>query len=402
MIFNLNPDFLITSYHIEEYTDHQLIVRQLFDAPLLENLLASEIYQKRSDLMKPLTAGADVIESKAVIMTDYILRFQEEMKRALNKLRCDPDVMGYHRLFFQNKAIIVYGLMFNRIEPENIKKYSIRSPKFSKHLVKTFGERSAIVALFNDRPRPEKLDETEHVVNNEYKVVVSLLAANVMKMSAENAFSTCQNYTYDEREDLDNLQSLPSSVNDKYMAIAYLVEESDTYEAPYMLARVLLAPHQYGDHLFYIAHNAYQDEAEHGELLIGGLKALYGKRILFTHEMYKVEGDINQNQLMYDYPLCVSFNYGEATCDCYLCEGSGEVEAEVKAFRGYTFFTDCPECEGEGSVENEDYESYSSSPYINESKYIHYRDNVKYTEVPNEILESILCAESMESGTKTA
>lgn len=396
--FRVNPAAVLDVYHVDESEDMELIDDQLNNAPLFHGIYPRMIYRRRAPIMYKLTNGAEVLEAQAVEFSDYMTRFIREVENALQELYYNMTYTDFERMaqFWRNSAAMRRGVTENRISAEDMAAHGIRSPKFSKHLVRTFGERSTVVRLFNDRPKAEEVEkETPRVIEGK-KVIVSNLAANVMKMSAENAFSSCQNFTYEDICDLDYLQCLPSSVHDETMAIAYIVDEEEDYRNPYMLARYLIAPHVYNGQTFFIAHNLYYDEQENAKVLKASLKNLYGGRILFADEMYNSGQEMAEYRHAYGYNLVVYFDYD---MDCYMCEGSGEVEAVVR-WHDYHFTTDCPICEGSG--ENPDGGEYGSLPYIDNRSFVKYEYGEKVTRADESKLMQVLADELDEQQELTA
>lgn len=384
--FKINAAAVINTFTVSEAEDMAQIREQLYDAPLFSSLSSRDMYKKRAPIMYHLTNGAEVLEAKAVIVSDYLTRFRRQLDIALDDLYCKvtyADWIGLTR-FWRNDSIIRRGVLENKISPEAMEAFSIRSPKFSKHLIKTFGEKSEIVKLFNDRPKAADIEKQTAKVIEGKKIIVSNLACNVMKMTAGNAFSSCQDYTYEDIDDLGYLQRLPSSVHDETMSIAYLVDESDSYEHPYMLARVLISPLEYNGNLFYIGFNLYGNDGN-AEVLKSSLKNLYGERFLFADDMYNTD-DMHEWEYSYDYKLRVDFEYEEY---CYLCEGSGEVTATVR-YHDYEFECECPHCEGKGRDSGE----YGDYPYVNNRSFINYGYYRKTTYADKKVLDAILTAEA--------
>ena len=337
--------------------------------------------------MYHLTNGAEVLEAKAVSVSDYFTRFRRQLAISLNDLCRKLTYSECRELvrFWENDSIIRRGVLENKIAPEVMEEFSIRSPKFSKHLIKTFGEKSEIVKIFNDRPKAADIEKQTAEVVEGKKVIVSNLASNVMKMTAGNAFSSCQDYTSDDVGDLGHLQKLPSAVHDETLSIAYLVDEDESYDHPYMLARVLISPLVYNGNLFFIGYNLYGDNGN-DEILKSSLRNLYGSRILFAGDMYNTD-TMHEWEYKYDYGLVVCFEYEE---ECYLCEGSGEVVATVRYY-GYEFTCDCPHCDGKGH--SPDSGEYGSYPYINNPAFVRYVGNSKVTRADKKTLDAILAEE---------
>ena len=384
--FRVNAAAVINTFTVSEAEDMAQIREQLYDAPLFCSLSARDIYKKRAPIMYHLTNGAEVLEAMAVSVSDYFTRFRRQLEIALNDLYHETTYADWMELirFWRNDSIIRRGILENKIAPEVMEAFSIRSPKFSKHLIKTFGEKSEIVKLFNDRPKAADIEKQTAEVVEGKKVIVSNLASNVMKMTAGNDFSSCQDYTYDDISDLGYLQKLPSAVHDETMSIAYLVDESDSYEHPYMLARVLISPLEYNGNLFYIGFNLYGNNGN-AEVLKSSLKNLYGERFLFADDMYNTE-NMHEWEYSYDYKLRVDFEYEEY---CYLCEGSGEVTATVR-YHDYEFECECPHCEGKGRECGE----YGDYPYVNNASFVRYGYYRKTTYADKKVLDAILTAEA--------
>lgn len=388
--FHVNKDVVIATHHVEEYEDKKQISEQLEEAPLLASLSVDDMYAKRASIMYHLTDGAEVLEAKAVMLSDYFTRFMRQLSIALDELKRRVGYFDYiekYGFWFGVKDRILRGVLYNNISPEDMETYNIRSPKFSKYLIKTFGEKSEIVKLFNDRPKADQTEQVTPQVIKDMKVVVSNLACNVMKMTAHNAFNSCQDYTYDSYDSLETLDSLPSSVHDETLSIAYLTYAYEDYMFPTMKARILISPFEYKGNLFYVGYNLYgrRDDAD---LLVSSLKYLYGDRFLFARDLYRTD-DMVTWQYDYGYTLRVDFYHDTP---CYLCEGNGTVRATVREY-DYDFICECPRCEGVGKDYDGDWGSY---PYVNESSYIYYRGNAKEVEVDRKILERILEEESQE------
>jgi hypothetical protein len=393
--FRINASAVLNTFTVTPDEDRQIISEQLDDAPLFCNLSSYDLYTKRAPIMYQLTNGAEVLEAKAVLYSDYLTRFRRAMSEALDNFYCTMTFHDWRKFvrFWDNDSILRKGIIENRIAPEVMEEFGIRSPKFSKHLIKTFGEKHEIVKLFNDRPKADMIEKIEREELPQYKVVVSQLAANVMKMTAGNDFSSCQDYTTSDPEDLEYLQKLPSSVNDETISIAYLVEADESYEHPRMLARVLLSPHEYYGQLFFIGWNIYGKETN-AAILKASLRNLYGERILFADELYYTD-DMHEWDYEYDYDLVVRFDYTEF---CMECDGDGQIVVR-NIHTDNEFTVDCPVCDGDGERYSE---RFGQSPYVNNGGFISYLyGGIKVTRVDRKVLNSIL-KEEQQKKTQTA
>lgn len=365
---SINHNFIINHFQAEEGADKRQVSRQLTDAPLFSEISSSDIYMKRHNMNYAATNGADALELKAVEFSDFLTRFFNEVRRAANSAWAGEWKGNPYRydwsMFFESKSNMLNALQNNKIDSEWMEKLGVRSPKFSKFLIKAFGEKATVVRMFNDRPSADELSKQEHEEVEGLKVVMSNLASNVMKMTADNAFGSCQNYTYTDFDSLEHLSCLPSSVNDETMSIAYICGMDEDIMHPYMKARILIKTMEFQGKLFLYGFNAYGN-SEYIKLIHSSLRAAYGDRYIWEGDNYH-NGNMYTFTHEYDYDVAVSFD-AAIERSCYLCEGDGEVTATVR-WTDYEFTTECPECEGSGESDEPDYENFESYPYINGSR----------------------------------
>jgi hypothetical protein len=387
----INSDLIFNRAYMSEEDDKKQIRYQLQDAPLLASLRVNDLYIKRTEKNYLMTDNVPAIEAYAVTFSDYIERFNNMIQRELNNWdvsKNDLQLVNHEkaRLFFKDVTAVKQGLIFNTISAEHMEKHGIKSPKFSKHLIKTFGEKSLIASLFNIRPSADDLTKLDMQKVDGLKVVVSNLACNVMKMTANNNFSSCQNYTYSDFDSLEHLSCLPSSVHDESLSIAYLCRISEDIKEPKMISRLLLKPIEYNGKMFIFGYNGYGDYAH----IVSTLKVIYGKR--FIHESETgIRGATHEHTHKYNYTVNVDVEYeGESTCDCYMCEGSGNVTVTVK-YDGYEFETTCPNCDGNGYVDNDNYdnETFCNNPYVNGSNVDYDYGSCTVTMMEDDLIEAL-------------
>jgi len=399
---SLLPYIAIAHEHIIDKTNvstqNELLrlTSQLSDS-VFTNLCARDLHTRRHEMNYALTDGHDYIQLPEIKMSDFVERFKVAMHHEVEN--AFPAMSYYERSlneegeqlykertkwrrFFLSDAVIMSGLEDNIIPSEWLEYANIRSPKFSKALYQKFGEKSVIVRMFNDRPKKEDFAKMEATVIEGRKVILSNLSHHVMKMTYGNHFSSCQDYS----EASEHLLSLPASVRDETMSIAYICNENEDDDCPDMDGRILIKTMEYKGKLFFVGWNGYGDYAT----IIDTLKTVYGNRFIFERDIYQ---DTPENMFKYEHEHDTEFTIhaeiGSGSCECYLCEGSGEVEVAVVG-DGYRFHTECPRCEGSGEdEEEEDFYSGDHCPYVNGwAVSYNWRGDSSTVYVPLQVLEA--------------
>jgi hypothetical protein len=349
---------------------------------------AHDITRERSSLFIPFfPASSNLFEIIAGVKSTYTKRLRDLMYAYESENKYPSTLIAN---LLSDKVFAVECLMNNAIPEKmrNLLEYSERSPKFSKLMSIYFNEKSDVMKLYNDRSKfitvDSLLNSHEFTVNSEYKVIVSLLPQNILTMSTNNDFSSCQDLS---KSMCDNLASVFSSTKCNMIGVAYLVKVDVSYNQivsnPHMYARTLLYPAKINNVDFLLCTRMYGDldnsQVNGDNLLHDSLINVYGNHVLFLNEIENTYSQENTytNIHNFDYDIRCSFTEGEheTTCECCECEGNGQVLVET-VYSGHRFRVECPICEGTGEVENEEeLNSWSEFPYIDNNAKIQYKSN---------------------------